>query len=492
MTIPSNSDLQKTSDSAAFIALIFMIFFFLGIVGFGWLKIISPMVNSIPVPFEGLAAKGTIAFYNLAAFAAAAFCAIFAVVLAKYVASERVNLLANDESSTSPRVLPWIAKVWPFLLILLFLSALGTARTIFSVTQEKDVLRDAVTETAEHLRNLDRTIIARLNELPEYTEQKKIEATFKATQRRAQLSLDQFSEEMMRVKRTGERELEDQHTMVENLWRNFENEVRNPANCGFGPVAQRHFRELRSALPDLTQTSTTAGCDKQKDQKVLKSYRLQVDALKQSTFKLEKLNCNFSPAAINHWQDLTSFLDQVPSLPTQDYNCADISGAVEKLTAAASKNISLMTPSISVTSTALIQYQKNAQDQIKAQTSVLEDVNKANSIPTNAVLSELRPSWELYRKLLAEGESVTSINFGLNREIKRDEVENIQSMMNILRILAKRWNKLMTYFTLLFAILLDLILIAFFYRHLSIGTRKASTSPYDDYVLQNDSPFDIK
>jgi len=450
------------------------------------------MVDSIPVPFDGLAAKGTIAFYNFAAVVAAAFCAIFAVVLAKYVASERVNLVANAEISYSSRILPWVAKVWPFLLILLFLSALGTARTIFSFTQEKDVLTDAVSETAEHLRNLDRIIIARLNELPEYTDQKKLEATFNETQRRAQLSLNQFSEEMLRVERAGERELQEQHIMVENLWRNFENEVRNPANCGFGPVAQKHFRELRSALPDLTQTSTTAGCDKQKDQEVLRSYRLQVDALKHSTYKLEKLNCNFSPAAINHWQDLTSLSDQFPSLSTQDYNCSDISGAVDKLTAEASKNISLLVPSSSDTSTALIQYQKNAQDQIKAQTAVLEDVNKASSIPTNAVLSELRPSWELYRKLLAEGESVTGLNFGLDREIKRDEVENIQSMINILLILAKRWYEPWTYITLLMAILLDLILIAFFYRHLSVSARKASTSPYDNYVLQNSSPFDIK
>lgn len=492
MTMPNNSNLQKTSDSAAFIALVFMIVFFIVIVGIGWWKIISPMIESVPIPFEGLAAKGVVVFYNFAAFVAAAFCAIFAVVLAKYVASERVNLLASSESSTSPVVISWIVKVWPFLLILLFLSALGTARTIFLVTQEKSVLSESVFETAEHLRNLDRTILARLSEMPEYSEQKKLDEIFIETQRRAQLSLNQFSEEMLRVERTGQRELEEQHRRVENLWRNFENEVRNPANCGFGPVAQRHFRELRSMLPDLTQTSTAAGCDKQKDQEVLQSYRLQVDALKQSAYKLENLNCNISHSAINHWQDLTSLLDQELPLFIQEYNCADISGAVEKQTAAASKSISLMVPSTSVTSTVLIQYQKNAQDQIKTQTNVLENLNKASSTPTNAVLSELRPAWELYRKLLAEGESVTSLNFGLAREINRDEIENIQSMINILRILATRWTKVLTYFTLLFAILLDLILIAFFYRHLSVGARKKSISPYDEHVLKNDSPFDIK
>lgn len=492
MTMPSISNTQKTSDSAAFIALVFMIFFFIVIVGIGWWKIISPMIESVPIPFEGLAAKGVVVFYNFAAFVAAAFCAIFAVVLAKYVASERVNLLANDESNISPVVIPWIVKVWPFLLILLFLSALGTARTIFLFTQEKSVLSEAVFETAEHLRNLDRTIMARLSEIPEYSEQKKLDEIFIETQRRAQLNLNQFSEEMMRVKRAGERELVDQHTMVENLWRNFENEVRNPANCGFGPVANKHLKKLTEALSGLTFTSRVAACDKQKDQEALIRFRLQVDALKQSTYKLENLNCNISNSAIYHWQDLTSLLDQELPLFIQEYNCADISGAVEKLTAAASKNISLMVPSTSVTSMALIQYQKNAQDQIKTQTNVLENLNNASSTPTDVVLSRLRPAWEIYRKLLAEGESVTSLDFGLAREINRDEIENIQSMMNILRILATRWNKVLTYFTLLFAILLDLILIAFFYRHLSVGARKESLSPYDDYVLKNDSPFDIK
>jgi len=109
-------------------------------------------------------------------------------------------------------------------------------------------------------------------------------------------------------------------------------------------------------------------------------------------------------------------------------------------------------------------------------------VNSAKITPADA-LPVLRKSWEVYQAVLSEGEIIAHGKFtNLARDIKREEVANIENLSNILRILASRWDNFMTYLTLLGAVLLDLILIAFFRRHLSSLDTQAKYGLYDGYV----------
>lgn len=480
MTNSDSSDLQKSSDGAAFAALIFLILFFLVVVGFGWWKIISPFLDFIPTPFDQVVAG-----------IAGAFCALFAVVLAKYVAAERVKIYALAEKK--PRLFAWFGKVWPFLFMLLFLSALGTARTIFSLSQEKSVLSDEVSTTAQKLRNLDLVIHSKFKEIPAYTDYLKAEQSYSDIRRRAETDLNQFMDEMARVQKAADRILNDQRAEVEVVWRNFANEVQNPANCGIGPKALSHFKELQNLLggPELLRAG--GGCNKVTDQQVLDKYRESVNILVEERFTLAKLNCNFSTTAINRWTDLRNQWDQVPALPDANLNCEEIKDVLATIKRDTTKLIDQIAPPASENPVALTQFIDKARTEIRSQTGKLDKlVLESSAKSTEEVIGTLRESWELYRKLVADGQVVAApVQFELPSDIKREEVENIQSLTNILRILAARWDHFMTYFTLFSAVLLDLILIAFFYRHLSSRVRTAPRNPYDSYVV-GDNPFDIK
>lgn len=480
MTNSASPDLQRTSDGAAFAALFFLILFFLAVVGFGWWKNILPLLSFIQAPFDSLVAG-----------VAAAFCAVFAVILAKYVAAERVKISAVAEKNSS--LFPWLGRVWPFLLMLLFLSALGTARTVFSFSQEKTVLSDEVSATAEKLRGLGQVIDVKFNEIPAFNEYLKTEESYAEIKRSSEISFNQFTKEMARVERAGERALNEQRAEVEILWRNFVNEVKNPANCGIGPKALSHFREIQKVLGGLELLRAGGACNKVTDQEVLDSYRKSVSILIDERFNLGKLDCSFSNAAINNWGQIRSQWDQVPPLPDSSINCQEIKEVMATLTRDTTKLLKEIGPPASQVPTALIEYFDTAENEISTQTDKLNTITlEANSMPTEEVIGALRESWELYRKLVADGQNIAApVEFGLPREINREEVENIQSLTNILRILAVRWNHPMTYFTLFAAVLLDLILIAFFYRHLSSRVRTDPVSPYDNYVI-GDSPFDLK
>lgn len=482
MNTKTNTDLERASDGAAFAALIFFILFFVAIVGFGWWRNIIPMLEFIPAPFGSIVAA-----------IAALFCAIFAVILGKYAAAERVRIYADADRLTSQKQFAWWVKVWPFLVLLLFLSALGTARTIFSVTQESNVLRDEVSATAQKIRALDRAIDSTFNELPEYVEYLKVNATYREMQRQAQLSLNQFVEEMARVERAGERELAAQHARVEVLWRNFANEVQNPANCGFGPVALRHFQELQKTLPGLERLSSGAGCDRARDQKVLDEYRVQVDALKSEVYNLEKISCDFSVQATLYWSELRASWSEIPPLPAANLNCGEVPQVMAGLQSSVEPMIEGIGPPEEQVPVTLVQYVNDAKRELASQLVELEKAQReANTMSTDAKLSVLRDSWEAYRKVYADGRNVSAnVSFNLPSDIKREEVENIQSLANVLRILVTRWTNFMTYVTLFSAILLDIILIAFFYRHLSARLRTTPVGPYENYALSN-SPFDIR
>ena len=482
MNTKTNTELEKASDGAAFAALVFFILFFIAIVGYGWWRNIMPMLEIIPAPFGSIVAS-----------LAALFCAIFAVILGKYAAAERVRIYAEADRSTPKKQFAWLVKVWPFLVLLLFLSALGTARTIFSFSQESNVLSDEVSATAQKIRALDRAIDSTFNDLPEYVEYLKVNATYREMQRQAELSLSQFVEEMARVERAGERELAAQHARVEAIWRSFANEVQNPANCGFGPVALRHFQELQKTLPGLERLSSGAGCDRARDQKVLDEYRRQVDALKGEVYNLEKISCDFSVQATAYWSDLRASWSEIPALPAASVNCGEVQQVMAGLLSSVEPIIEGIGPQESQVPVALVKYVNDAKRELASQLVELDKaVREANAMSTDAVLSVLRESWEVYRKVYADGRNVSAnVRFNLPSDIKREEVENIQSLTNILRILATRWTNFMTYFTLFSAVLLDIILIAFFYRHLSTRLRTTPVGPYENYALSN-SPFDIR
>jgi len=119
-------ELQDTSDRAAFYALLCMIPIFIGFVTYGWGKILQPILP-ISAPFD-----------SILAYLAAIFLAVAGVVLAKVIAADGIRLAA--EPGVRLQFAKWMARSWAYLLVLLVISALGTTRTIFQISEVSVVL----------------------------------------------------------------------------------------------------------------------------------------------------------------------------------------------------------------------------------------------------------------------------------------------------------------------------------------------------------------
>ena len=466
MSSSKNPELRRTSDTAAFYALVCLIPIFTFVVTAGWRMILEPVLP-IPSPYD-----------TIVAYAAGLFLAVVGVVLAKVIAAERVQISLED-SVKSP-LLKWLGRCWAYLFVLLVISALGTTRTIFSMSQASDVLSSELSATGTKLRNLQVVIDTTLL-TPEYDASA---AEYKAKRAKMEAALKQFESEMQRRRDLQQSQLSSQQANVESIWVQFEGEMKNPLNCGFGTESQKRFKELQAVLPGLVELSGSVGTQCAKIPEVLKQYREAVNSRKSSVFSLAKMSCSVTPAAAQHLQDLQALLPELKPLQSTDIACDKLSESLKLYSAdAKSMIVTVEVPSAEIPVKILEFKKKMTQDIQQQLTDIDHIVVDTGKITPDLALPVLRKSWETYRKLLAESESLSNgKKLDLPREIKREEVENIETLTNILRILLSRLDNFMTYFTVFFAVLLDLILIAFFRRHLSSTARREVDSPYGDHV----------
>lgn|GEM_PF-1239253 len=466
MLSSKNPELRRTSDAAAFYALVCLIPIFTLVVTYGWGKILQPV---LPIPNP----------YDLAiAYVAGLFLAVVGVVLAKVIAAERVQI-SLDDSVKSP-VLKWLGRCWAYLFVLLVISALGTTRTIFSMSQASDVLSSELSATGTKLRNLQ-VVIDGMLLTPEYDARA---AEYKSKRAKMEAALKQFESEMQRRRDLQQSQLSSQQANVESIWVQFEGEMKNPLNCGFGTESQKRFKELQAVLPGLVELSGSLGTQCAKIPEVLKQYREAVNSRKSSVLSLAKMSCSVTPAAAQHLQDLQALLPELKPLQATDIACDKLPESLKLYSADAKSMIATVDVPIAEVPVKIIEFKKKTAQDIQQQLIDIDRiVVESGKISPDEALPVLRKSWETYRKLLAEAESLSNgKKLDLPREIKREEVENIENLTNILRILLSRLDNFMTYFTVFSAILLDLILIAFFRRHLSSRVRAEVDSPYGDYV----------
>jgi len=231
MSNKTHSEFQATSDTAAFYALLCLIPIFVIVVTYGWGRILQPIL-----PVES-------PWNVVLAYFAAVFLALAGVVLAKVIAADRVQL--SIEAQGKAKLSTWMARCWAYLLVLLTISALGTARTIFAVSQASDVLSNELSQTGTELRTLQATIDAMLK-TPEYDVRL---GEYKARRLKLDSLVAQFEIEMEKVRQIELTKLDDGIANVDKLWEQFKIEVENPQLCGFGPAANQYFKALQDALP---------------------------------------------------------------------------------------------------------------------------------------------------------------------------------------------------------------------------------------------------
>jgi hypothetical protein len=347
----SNS-ITEVSNKVSFYALICLIIIFLIIITYGWSTMLAPAISR-PIDWPDFL---DYIFLTLRYLAGAAI-GIAGVILAKAVAAERIRI--NSEE------IPKFTNTWKaFFAVLLIISALGTMNTIFMQTQQTSLLGDVISKTRTHLQKLKFKIEENLT-TPYYDKQR---------------------------------------AEIEQQFANFEKELRNPANCGFGAQSNMRFRELQQALPNLKPLALGSGA------------------------------CQNVDALINAYKEtVTRLSDDLPD------------------------------PATKKRYKQRILFASNLQSSI----DTIEDLKvKSANLDKGTALPILTSAWNNYAQTLQEAELIAGKSFGLPTEINDKNAQGMGNITQIIPLLISKFDDPVTYLIIFAAVIFDVLLIEFFARHL--------------------------
>lgn len=353
MTMQRRSDdINDVSNNVSFYALVCLTIIFLIIVTYGWSTMLVPVI-SVPSDWSDLLAPFFVLFRYLAAFGIASI----GVVLGKGVAAERMRIASES--------VPKYTNTWKaYFAVLLVISALGTMNTLFMQTQQSGVLGDSISKTRNDLLLLKSKIEEKLA-TPEF---------------------------------------DSRRNEIDQLFANFEKELKNPANCGFGAQSMKQFQKIQILLPKLEPLSLGSGACK------------NVDAL------------------------IAGYRDTVSQLRD---NSAD--AKTKKLL----ENRISMAASIDQTI-----------EHIEEMKSKMQSLDKGVALPV------LTSAWNTYAEILKNAELLSGSSFGLPSEIDDKNIQGMGQITQIFPLLISQFDNPVTYVIILAAVIFDILLIEFFARHL--------------------------
>jgi hypothetical protein len=344
--------ISEVSNTASFYALISLAVVFLVIVTYGWSTMLAPVIS---LPHEWPEFLSPI--FTLLRYAAGVAIALAGIVLGKAVAAERIRISAEEQ--------PKFINTWKaYFVVLLVISSLGTMNTMFMQTQQNGVLGDVISKTRNHLQQLKFKIDEKLT-TPAYDQQ------------RAEIA---------------------------QLFGNFDKELRNPANCGFGAQSNQRFRELQTVLPKLKPLALGSGACGNVGA-LITAYKETVDKL---TDDLP------DPSTKKRFQQRMAFISHIEET---------IAGIEEMKV----KNASL---------------------------------SKAAAMPA------LTAAWNTYAEILSETELTSGLSLGLPAEIVDKNVQGMGNITQIIPLLISQLDNPLTYVIIAAAVFLDVLLIEFFARYL--------------------------
>jgi hypothetical protein len=347
-----SNDIEEVSNSTSFYALISLVAIFLTVVTYGWATMLATAItlpNNWP---EGLSPLFSGLRY-LAGFAIAAA----GVVLGKAVAAERIRLTSEQS--------PMFKHTWKgYFLVLLLISALGTMNTFFMQTQQGPVLSEVISKTRHHLQQLK----------------------FQINEKLATPAYDQSRIE------------------IDQVFSNFEQELRNPANCGFGAQSNKRFIDLQKELPKLKPLALGSGA------------------------------CQNINALISAYKDTVNRLvDDLPDPATKKRYSQRLA-----LSAQLTKTM------VSI-------------EELKVKNANLD---KSTAMPT------LIAAWSTYSQALQEAELISGKAFGLPPEIVDKNALGMGNITQIVPLLLSQLDNPVTYLIILAAVFFDVLLIEFFSRYM--------------------------
>ena len=346
------TDIADVSNTVSLYALVCLIILFGLIVTYGWSTMLSPV---IVLPHEWPEYLSPL--FSLLRYLAGISIAIAGIILAKAVSAERIRIA---QESTPKFTNTWKA----YFLVLLLISALGTMNTMFMQTQQTSVLGDVVSQTRNHLQQLK----------------------YKIDEKLATQAYDQ------------------QRINIDQMFANFEKELRNPANCGFGAQSNMRFQELQSQLPKLKPLALGSGA------------------------------CQNVDALIAGYRDTVNKLtDDLPD---------------------------------PVTKKRFLQ-RKALTEKVEKTISQIEEMKVKNPNLDKAVaLPILTSAWNTYAQTRVEVQLLGGTSLDIPEEIVNKNVVGMGHITQIIPLLISQFDNPLTYLIIFCAVLFDVLLVEFFSRHL--------------------------
>jgi hypothetical protein len=351
-TLKKSNDIRELSNSTSFYALVCMVIIFLVIVTYGWATMLAPVI-ALPADWTPYLDP----LFKLIRYLVGFAIAVVGVTLGKAVAAEQMRI--NSETN------PQFKKTWwAYFAVLLFISALGTMNTMFMQTQQTSVLGEVISQTTKSLQKLKAKVDENLT-TPAYDQQR---------------------------------------TEVQQLFSNFEKELRNPANCGMGAQANKRFQELQAVLPKLKPLAIGSGA------------------------------CNNVNRLIDDYRDTVNKL--LNDLPNQQ---------IKKR----------YRQRLAIT------------EKIDEQIVNIENLKvQSTSIDKSVALPVLNASWSVYAQALQEAELLSNAEFGLPAEIVNKNAQGMGNITQILPLMISNLDNPLTYLIFIAAVIFDILLIQFFSRYL--------------------------
>jgi hypothetical protein len=351
-TLKKFNDIRELSNSVSFYALVCMVVIFLVIVSYGWSTMLTPII-ALPADWSPYLDP----LFKLIRYSVGIAIAIVGVTLGKAVAAEQMRINSETDAKFKKT---W----WAYFAVLLFISALGTMNTMFMQTQQTSVLGEVISQTTKSLQKLKVKVDENLT-TPAYDQQR---------------------------------------TDVQQLFSNFEKELRNPANCGMGAQANKRFQELQSVLPKLKPLAIGSGA------------------------------CNNVNSLIDNYRGtVNNLLDDLPN---------------QQIKKRYKQRVAIT-------------------EKIDEQIVNIENLKVQNtSLDKSVALPVLNASWSVYAQALQEAELLANAEFGLPPEIVSKNAQGMGNITQILPLLISNLHNPLTYLIFFAAVIFDVLLIQFFSRYL--------------------------
>ena len=201
--------------------------------------------------------------------------------------------------------------------------------------------------------------------------------------------------------------LDKKRTIVEATFRKFEAEIKNPLNCGMGVASIAHYTTLKRELPNMAAPSGSAGQKCEKIDELLAGYKSATEN------------------ALSEWVKTN-----LPDEQANEELLKEVRGTI---------------------------------------TPIVEDLQKIQSKDAkdrSVYREQLTKAWNAYETILNKVELKSQSKLDIQRSIKNADIESMGRFITVLVLLVKNFNSPTTYLILFLSVLVDVVLISAYGRHL--------------------------